>query len=78
MADCLKVLDLTDHFLIAYSKCLLGEGLDCYSCNSGDIYKQGNCAAVAPGSSEYVVNCTKQGLEDGKDYQRCRVIVQDG
>lgn len=65
-------------FLIAYSKYLVGEGLECYSCNSGSIYEGEKCTAVAPGSTNFIQNCTKQGLEDGKDYQRCRIMVQDG
>lgn len=54
-----------------------GEGLECYSCNSGSIYEGEKCTAVAPGSTNFIQNCTKQGLEDGKDYQRCRIMVQD-
>lgn len=54
-----------------------GETLECFDCNSAEKYQGKKCADLLPTSIDYIKNCTQKGIDDGKHYERCRVVTQD-
>jgi len=56
-----------------------GEAKLCFECISGDLYDKDACLNVRPtdAGTQFKVNCTDKGEKDGKNYERCRTMVQD-